>query len=1140
MTFREILPLYRTQPKEIAAEAPNHECARCELKKAPKKVCLPPEITQGSGGVLVVAPSVNHLDDSAQRHLYSQSGQYVRALLREMPDLTVSFDSFIKCAGGEAEKCASYFSHTVQRTAPSRIIALGEATAYHILGRSHAEGSISRWQGYFKNIPVFVVPDPLRAVRNKFLKDQFRDDLEWALTADPMPSPALLAVNVANTRDETILALRQATSFQLPVAIDCEWSGNSENSNFRLLSIALAVNDYSWVWDEKGLRNPDVSAPLKDFLLSPHKKVGHHAKADIRALWAWLGRQPNNLCLDTRLMWKVQAPEAAGDLDSCADMVGMGGHKDEAKKELEKAVRMVRKLAQPTEMFDRLPPDALDSPKTYAFAYIPRDTLLRYNALDTVATHRLWREMDRRLEDHAPAIRKTLNRTIMPASLALVKIEKWGAFIDPSALSQYATFLAMRRQEIETRFAAYGEFNPGSTADLGKLLYDTLKLPVPFKTESGKPSTDKEALKELLGQHPVVADIMEWKKITKHEGTYAVGLRNAIASDGRIHPFYNTDGAETGRISCSSPNLQTIPRADSDEGRMARDLFAAPRGKVLVQADYSQLELRVAAAIAKDPVMVEVFNSGVDYHLRTAQMVSKVAWGIEPEQVEKKHRTAAKSCIAEDSLVLTDSGHKKIQDVELSDLLWDGVEWVTHGGVIYNGVREVIEYDGLTATPDHIVFTADGREVSFGQVAAEQGRLAVTESAGKPLRYADVPRTVCNEVEAQVHTSDVQCVPSRHASLCLQHPFGKNDELSLHDAQDSTFGRDVSVLGPTGTSLGGTVRRDSSTDLDSDVSGVSGLRGAWDQELVCRPRCVCGVLPKGTPAFDVQERTDRPDQQRRTLRAGELEDRFSEGELEEHSSEQVLRVQRAAGDLSRPVALAEDGLSGFQLDAGTDVCAGAGRSACRGNLGEGTSQAMGKKVYDILNAGPRNRFTVSGRLVHNCNFGLLYGRGDKALAEQINCTEAEAAAVRQAVLGNFKQLDAAIKGAIATVRRTGEIWTLWNGEPARRRNLSHIADQDNALKSSAERQAFNTVVQGSASDLCLTSVAQIVKWIEDDCVPAKLVLTVHDSIMVECDKEVQDEVVYHMRRIMEGQPCGGVPIVVDVEVGERWGSLEKV
>ena len=738
-------------------------------------------------------------------------------MLQRFTQEPLAFDSGIRCVGGDVEQCRSYTLHTVLTYKPKRIICVSEGAALAVLGRSHGEGAIKRWYGYFNGIPVFVVPDALRAVRNRFLKAEFAKDVEWAVSHVPMADPKDLTCAVPASQEETILAVQEATALGVPVAVDCEWSGNSENDNFRLISIALAVDDKSWVWDEKALQSERVSQPLREFFLSKHPKVGHHAKADIRSLWTWLEQSPVNFNEDTRLMWKVQAPEADGGLDACADMVGMGGHKVEAKKALEKAVKTVRKLALPTNMFDKLPPDAADNPYAYAFAYIPRDTLLRYNALDTVATHRLWREMTQRLESQ-PTLQKTLKRTVMPASLSLAQVEKWGVLIDQGALDAYSAFLSQRLAEVRQKLTTYGDFNPASGPELSELLYKKLKLKVPFKTDSGKPSTDKDALAEIAKVHPIGADLLEFRKVTKHEGTYAVGLRNCITSDGRIHPFYNTDGAETGRISCSQPNLQNVPRADSDEGKMARNLFVAGHGKVLVQADYSQLELRVAAALSGDTKMLEIFHSGVDYHQRTAEMVSKVAWGISPEQVEKKHRTAAKSI----------------------------------------------------------------------------------------------------------------------------------------------------------------------------------------------------------------------------------------------------------------------------------------------------------------------------------NFGLLYGRGDSALAEQMGSTREDAAKVRAAVLGNFRKLAADIEASIKMARQTGEVWTSWDGQPARRRSMVGIADPDDGLKSAAERQSYNTRVQGSASDLCLASVADIVRWINEDCVPAKLVLTVHDSIMVECDKSVQDEVVYQMRRIMESQPCGGVPIVVDVEVGESWGSLTKV
>ena len=194
-----------------------------------------------------------------------------------------------------------------------------------------------------------------------------------------------------------------------------------------------------------------------------------------------------------------------------------------------------------------------------------------------------------------------------------------------------------------------------------------------------------------------------------------------------------------------------------------------------------------------------------------------------------------------------------------------------------------------------------------------------------------------------------------------------------------------------------------------------------------------------------------------------------------------------------------------------------------------TAEMVSKVAWDIPPEQVEKKHRTAAKSI---NFGLLYGRGDGALAEQMGSTREDAAKVRAAVLGNFRKLAADIEASIKMARQTGEVWTSWDGQPARRRSMVGIADPDDGLKSAAERQSYNTRVQGSASDLCLTSVAQIVQWIVDDCVPAKLVMTVHDSILVECDKSVQDEVVYQMRRIMESQPCGGVPIVVDVEVGD--------
>jgi DNA polymerase-1 len=173
------------------------------------------------------------------------------------------------------------------------------------------------------------------------------------------------------------------------------------------------------------------------------------------------------------------------------------------------------------------------------------------------------------------------------------------------------------------------------------------------------------------------------------------------------------------------------------------------------------------------------------------------------------------------------------------------------------------------------------------------------------------------------------------------------------------------------------------------------------------------------------------------------------------------------------------------------------------------------------------------------NFGLLYGKTDAGLAYELGCTRAEAEAVRRAILGRFKQLARWLRDQVAYARQHGCVWTSWLGEPARRRYIYRIADQDEAIRRHAENQAYNTPVQGSASDYCLASLIELVRWLREDAVPAKAVLTVYDSIIFECREDAVAEVAWRARDVMRGWPSFGVPLVVDFEVGTAWGSLKK-
>ncbi|MBR4308993.1 MAG: DNA polymerase I, partial [Oscillospiraceae bacterium] len=164
-----------------------------------------------------------------------------------------------------------------------------------------------------------------------------------------------------------------------------------------------------------------------------------------------------------------------------------------------------------------------------------------------------------------------------------------------------------------------GEFNINSPKQLGELLFEKLGLPPVKKTKSGY-STNVEVLQKLKDKHPIIPAIMEYRELTKLNSTYAEGLQKVIAEDGRIHTTFQNQVTATGRLSSTEPNLQNIP-VRKELGSEIRKMFVPREGWVFVDADYSQIELRVLAHIAGDKTMEQAFKSGEDFHKVTASQV---------------------------------------------------------------------------------------------------------------------------------------------------------------------------------------------------------------------------------------------------------------------------------------------------------------------------------------------------------------------------------------------------------------------------------------------------------------------------------------------------------------------------------------
>ena len=227
----------------------------------------------------------------------------------------------------------------------------------------------------------------------------------------------------------------------------------------------------------------------------------------------------------------------------------------------------------------------------------------------------------------------------LPLTDVLASMEHTGVLVDQDGIRRFGESLNGRIDELAAEIyeIAGEEFNISSPKQLGVILFEKLGLPAKKKTKSGW-STNAEVLEELSWQSPIVAKVLEYRQYTKLRSTYVDGLLSAVAADGRIHTNYRQTETRTGRLSSTEPNLQNIP-VRTELGRQMRRFFKAAPGCILLDADYSQIELRLMAHLSGDTAMQEAFRSGADIHTATAAKV----FGCAPEDVTPEMRSASKA-----------------------------------------------------------------------------------------------------------------------------------------------------------------------------------------------------------------------------------------------------------------------------------------------------------------------------------------------------------------------------------------------------------------------------------------------------------------------------------------------------------------
>ena len=306
--------------------------------------------------------------------------------------------------------------------------------------------------------------------------------------------------------------------------------------------------------------------------------------------------------------------------------------------------------------------------------------------------------------------RKLFTETELPLALVLADMEHIGVKVDKDGIESFGKMLEERIEKFvaEIYLLAGREFNINSPKQLGEVLFGELEIPGGKKTKTGY-STSADVLENLKFSHPIISLILEYRKLSKLNSTYVQGLLKAVNEDGRIHSTFNQTETRTGRISSLEPNLQNIP-VRTELGREMRRFFIAPEGSCLVDADYSQIELRVLAHIADDKALIEAFKNGEDIHTRAAMNV----FGLEENEVDSDHRRRAKA--VNFGIVYGIGAFSLSQDIGTS--VREASEYIKNYLSVYSGVAEFMKASVENGKKNGFVSTLFGRRRYIPELSA--------------------------------------------------------------------------------------------------------------------------------------------------------------------------------------------------------------------------------------------------------------------------------------------------------------------------------------------------------------------------------------------------------------------------------------
>ncbi|MCH5325048.1 MAG: DNA polymerase I [Eubacterium sp.] len=380
---------------------------------------------------------------------------------------------------------------------------------------------------------------------------------------------------------------------------------------------------------------------------------------------------------------------------------------------------------------------------------------------------------------YAQDMLKLLTDIEIPLATVLVSMEREGVELDKDGVESFGREIFSRAEDIQRQIYEYAgeEFNIGSPKQLGNVLFDKLMLPPPGKKNKTGYSTNAEVLEQLSDKHPIIPLITEYRALTKLHSTYVTGLLKVVAEDGRIHSTFKQTETRTGRISSVDPNIQNIP-VRTPLGREMRRFFRAKEGCVLVDADYSQIELRVLAHISDDSIMQQAFKDEVDIHTVTASQVfdQPVQW------VTSELRSKAKA--VNFGIVYGIGAFSLSKDIGVS--VKEAGDYIKQYLSKYSGVSEYMNKTVDEATKSGYVSTLFGRRRTIRELASSN---KIMQALGKRIAMntpiqgtaADIIKIAMIKVYDRLKASglDARLILQVHDELIVEVKEEQADAVSV-------------------------------------------------------------------------------------------------------------------------------------------------------------------------------------------------------------------------------------------------------------------------------------------------------------------------------------------------------------------------